>query len=65
MEEWVRALMDDRRCMDCKVEIEGLAGATVFRGPLPQTGLVGHLCKECWEWRETIRQLRHEKSKEQ
>jgi hypothetical protein len=65
MEEWRHALLDDRRCMDCKTAIVGLDGAMVFRGQLPQTGLVGHLCQECWEWRETLRQVRHEQSEEQ
>jgi hypothetical protein len=47
MDEWLHALLDDRRCMDCKTEIEGLDGAMVFRGQLPQTDLKGHLCKDC------------------
>ena len=56
MEEWLHALLDDRRCMDCKAAIEGLDGAMIFRGQLPQIRLMGHLCQKCWEWLEAVRQ---------
>lgn len=64
MEAWLRRLLDERRCMDCKAVIEGLEGAMVFRGRLPQTDLEGHLCPQCWEWREVLRQGRHAQPEE-
>jgi hypothetical protein len=58
MEAWLARLLDDRRCMDCKTPIDGLDGAMVFRGRLPQVDLEGHLCPQCWEWREVLRRSR-------
>jgi len=58
METWTRTLLEKRRCMDCKVEIEDLDGAMVFRGELPHVELVGHLCEVCRERREGIRLYR-------
>lgn len=51
MEAWTRALLEDRCCMNCGDEIEGLAGAMEFRGQPPQVELVGHLCETCCEQR--------------
>lgn len=58
MEAWTRTLLEDRRCMDCKAEIEGFEGAIEFRGRLPHVELLGHLCKACWERREEMRHYR-------
>jgi hypothetical protein len=58
MEAWTHALLEDRRCMDCKAEIEGFDGMMVFSGQLPQTKLVGHLCEACWKRREAVRRYR-------
>ena len=58
MEAWTHALLEDRRCRDCKAEIEGFAGALVFAGQLPQTDLVGHWCEACFERREEVRRYR-------
>ncbi len=58
MEAWTRALLEDRRCMDCKAEIEGLEGAMVFSGRIPQVELEGHLCEVCLERREEVRRYR-------
>ncbi len=58
MEAWTRALLEGRRCMDCKAEIEGLGGAMVFCGRPPQVDLVGHVCEACWERREEVRRYR-------
>jgi len=44
---WTRALLEDRYCMNCGDEIEGLAGTMEFRGQPPQVELVGHLCEAC------------------
>ncbi len=61
MEAWIQALLEDRRCMDCKIELAECEGTTEFRGRLPQVELVGNLCEECWEQREAIRRLRNER----
>jgi len=53
--------LEDRRCMDCKIELAECEGTTEFRGRLPQVELVGNLCEECWEQREAIRRLRNER----
>jgi len=58
MEAWTRTLLEDRRCMDCKAEIEDLEGAMVFRSQIPQVELEGHLCEVCLERREEIRRYR-------
>ena len=58
MDAWTQTLLEDRRCMDCKAEIEGLEGATVFRGRIPQVELEGHLCEVCLERREEVRRYR-------
>lgn len=58
MEAWVRTLVEDRRCMDCKAEIEGLEDAMEFRGWLPHIELVGHLCEACRERREEVKRYR-------
>ncbi len=58
MEAWTRTLLEDRRCMDCKAEIDGLEGAMEFRGQPPHVELVGHLCEACCERREEIRRYR-------
>jgi hypothetical protein len=55
MEAWTLILLEDRRCMDCKAEIEDLDGAMVFRGRIPQVELEGHLCDVCLERREEVR----------
>jgi hypothetical protein len=55
LEAWVQSLTENQRCMDCKAEIEGFAGAIVFSGQLPQTKLVGHWCEACWKRREEVR----------
>ena len=36
MEAWIQALLKDRRCMDCKIELAECEGTTEFRGRLPQ-----------------------------
>ena len=58
MEAWTRSLLEDRRCMDCKAEIEDFQGAMVFRGRPPCVDLVGHLCEACGERREEVRRHR-------
>jgi hypothetical protein len=59
LEAWVQSLTENRRCMDCKAEIEGFAGAMVFSGQLPQTDLVGHRYEACFERHEEVRRYRH------
>ena len=61
MEAWTHALLEDRRCMDCKIELAECEGTTEFRGRLPHVELVGHLCEECWTHREEIQRLRNER----
>jgi len=55
MEAWTCALLEDRRCMDCKKELEGFDGRIEFRGQPLHVELVGHLCESCWERREEVR----------
>jgi hypothetical protein len=61
METFLQALTEDRHCLDCKTAIEALEGGMVFGGHPPGVELIGHLCDDCWEWRERVRRLRHEK----
>jgi hypothetical protein len=58
MEEWLRALLHEPRCMDCKRELAEGEGTREFRGPLPQVDFIGRLCEGCWQWRDTLRRLR-------
>ena len=58
MGAWTRSLLEDRRCMDCKAEIEDFEGAMVFCGRPPRVNLVGQLCEACCERREEVRRYR-------
>ena len=58
MEEWIRALLDEPRCMDCKEVLEEGDGTMEFRGTLPQVDFVGRLCEACRKERDTICRLR-------
>jgi hypothetical protein len=62
MEAFLQALTEDRRCMDCKSEVEAFEGAITFSGQIPYTELTGHLCQACWERREELRQWRAQKT---
>ena len=65
MEEWVPALLDEPRCMDCKRELAEGEGMMEFRGTLPQVDFVGRLCERCRKERDVIRRLRTQPAKEQ
>jgi hypothetical protein len=58
MEAWSRVLLDDRCCMNCGDEIDGLEGAMIFRGWNLQVDLVGHLCESCRKQPEAVRYYR-------
>ena len=58
MEEWLRTVLEERRCMDCKVPLEEGDCTLEFRGQLSHVEFIGHLCTACWKQRETIRRLR-------
>ncbi len=53
MAAWHQQLLEERHCMDCKMPIEGLAGAMEF-GTRPREWLE-HLCETCWQRREALR----------
>ena len=55
MEAWTHALLENRRCMDCKVELAEEAGTAEFRGQIPHVEFIGHLCQPCWDRREEAR----------
>ena len=61
MEAWRQTLHENRHCMDCKVDIGDDEEAPVWLRTYPDgpdTEVVGHLCKECWEKRKEILRLR-------
>lgn len=58
MDKWIRVLLNEPRCMDCKVVLEEGEGTMEFRGQLLYIEYIGHLCKACWERREEIRRYR-------
>jgi hypothetical protein len=58
IEEWLRTVLEDRHCMDCKVPLDEGEGMLEFRGLLPHVEYLGSLCTPCQEQRETIRRLR-------
>jgi len=58
MEEWIRALLHEPRCMDCKRELAEGEGTMEFCGTLPQVDFVGRLCDACRKWRDTLQRLR-------
>jgi hypothetical protein len=55
---WTQALLEDRFCMNCRNEIDGLAGAMVCRGWISQVDLVGHLCEICRKHPEAVKYYR-------
>ena len=58
---WRRTLHENRHCMDCKVEIGDDEEAPVRLRTYfskPDTEVVGHFCKACWEKRKEIMRLR-------
>ena len=40
MEAWTRSLLEDRRCVDCKAEIEGFEGAMVSPAAGPRVSIL-------------------------
>ena len=49
MEEWIRTLLEEGRCLDCKVALDEGDGTLEFRGPLPHVKCIGRLClAECF-----------------
>jgi hypothetical protein len=58
MEEWIRTMLEDQRCMDCKGALDEGEGTLEFQGTPPQVEFIGRLCEVCWQQRETIRRLR-------
>jgi hypothetical protein len=58
METWTCVLLEDRSCMNCENEIDGLAGEMVFRGWILQVDLVGHLCESCRKQPEAVKYYR-------
>ena len=58
MDEWIRALLDEPRCMDCKEKLAEGEGTMEFRGALPQVDFVGRLCDACRQARDTLQRLR-------
>ena len=57
MEEWIRTVLEEGRCMDCTVTLDEGDRTLEFRGSLPHHECVGHLCTPCWERRETLRRM--------
>ncbi len=58
---WRRTLHENRHCMDCKVAIGDGEEAPVRLRTYPDgpdTEVVGHFCKACWEKRKEIMRLR-------
>lgn len=51
---WTRALLEERRCMDCKVVLDDCEGTTEFRGQPPYVELIGHLCDRCLKRRNAV-----------
>ena len=55
-----RSLHENRHCMDCKVDIGDDEEAPVRLRTYfskPDTEVVGHFCKACWEKRKEIMRL--------
>lgn len=49
---WTRALLEERRCMDCDAELDDCEGTTEFQGLPPYVDLIGHLCEVCLKRRK-------------
>jgi hypothetical protein len=51
---WTRALLEERRGMDCEAELDDFEGTTEFQGLPPYVELIGHLCEVCLKRREAV-----------